>query len=430
MPNSASRSQSPNQNNARSVVPIPSTIYHVPGYPKKLIVFRVAASPYFWCRCFFEGKHYKRSTRTDVKRKAIAYARKFFVELVSGVVEPVHRTPKVPTRYAAIARLMLKDEQLRAQIGEVSERYYDCLEQRIGKQLDYFGNWDVRHIGYQQLENYKAELFKAGLSNSTVRLYFAAVNKVLNYAQRLNVIQQQPIKPKVKQIDNARGYFELGEYKTLRRMTRQLLGQTFSITQQTDGAKKAGMALKRVEMTYEFLCLLPFMLYTFIRPTDLKTLKHGHVHIRAGLNGDYLFLKAPETKKHNRPITSMPRACYYYRRLREQQERNGFGRDTDYIFQPELLNRDSAYRKIFNQFALLTERTGLKMSADDEVRTLYSMRHTAIMYRLMFGGEISLLTLARNARTSVAMIERFYAAQLDSSKVTAEIHTKRSRSKK
>lgn len=73
------------------------------------------------------------------------------------------------------------------------------------------------------------------------------------------------------------------------------------------------------------------------------------------------------------------------------------------------------------------EHTGLRMSSDDEVRTLYSMRHTAIMYRLMFGGEISLLTLARNARTSVAMIERFYAAQLDSSKVTAEIHTKRRR---
>jgi hypothetical protein len=76
---------------------------------------------------------------------------------------------------------------------------------------------------------------------------------------------------------------------------------------------------------------------------------------------------------------------------------------------------------------MLLEQTGLKMSMDGEVRSLYSMRHTAIMFRLMFGGDISLLTLARNARTSVAMIERFYAAQLDSSKVTVEIHTKRRR---
>lgn len=349
------------------------------------------------------------------------------MELLSEQIQPVYRQPKKPTRYAALARLMLKDEALRAEHGEVSKRYYDCLSQRIGQQLGMLGDLDVRDMGYEQLEQYKAELFKRGLSNSTVRLHFATINKVLIHAQRLNVIQQQPIKPKVKQIDNARGYFELSEYKTLRKTSRRLLGQSFTITQQQDGVKRAGQALKRVEMTVEFLCLLPFMLYTFIRPTDLKTLKHGHVNVRTGLNGDYLFMRAPETKKHNRPITSMPKAAYYYQKLRTEQQRQGYGRDSDYLFQPELQNRDSAYRKIANQFAVLLEQTGLKTSMDGEVRTLYSMRHTSIMYRLMYGGEISLLTLARNARTSVAMIERFYAAQLDSSKVTTEIHAKRRR---
>jgi hypothetical protein len=40
------------------------------------------------------------------------------------------------------------------------------------------------------------------------------------------------------------------------------------------------------------------------------------------------------------------------------------------------------------------------------------LRHTAITYRLLYGKGIDLLTLARNARTSVEMIERFYASQL------------------
>ena len=56
---------------------------------------------------------------------------------------------------------------------------------------------------------------------------------------------------------------------------------------------------------------------------------------------------------------------------------------------------------------------------------LYSLRHTAIMYRLLFGGDINLLTLARNARTSVAMIERFYAAQLEGQLVVNELHQRR-----
>ena len=45
-------------------------------------------------------------------------------------------------------------------------------------------------------------------------------------------------------------------------------------------------------------------------------------------------------------------------------------------------------------------------------RTLYSLRHTAITLRLLYGGKIDLLTLARNARTSVEMIEKFYSSNL------------------
>ena len=47
------------------------------------------------------------------------------------------------------------------------------------------------------------------------------------------------------------------------------------------------------------------------------------------------------------------------------------------------------------------------------LRTLYCLRHTSIMFRLLYGQGIDMLTLARNARTSVQMIERFYASSLD-----------------
>ncbi|MGV1017909.1 MAG: hypothetical protein ACOYBW_11105, partial [Fluviibacter phosphoraccumulans] len=46
-------------------------------------------------------------------------------------------------------------------------------------------------------------------------------------------------------------------------------------------------------------------------------------------------------------------------------------------------------------------------------RTLYSLRHTCIMYRLMFGVGMSTLVLAKNARTGEDMIKRFYASQLE-----------------
>jgi hypothetical protein len=51
-------------------------------------------------------------------------------------------------------------------------------------------------------------------------------------------------------------------------------------------------------------------------------------------------------------------------------------------------------------------------AANGQTRTIYSLRHTAMTLRLLYGKNIDLITLARNARTSVDMIERFYSSNL------------------
>jgi hypothetical protein len=56
---------------------------------------------------------------------------------------------------------------------------------------------------------------------------------------------------------------------------------------------------------------------------------------------------------------------------------------------------------------------GFAQGARGEERSLYSPRHNCIMYRLLYGEGLDLLTLARNARTSTEMIERFYASHLE-----------------
>jgi hypothetical protein len=59
-----------------------------------------------------------------------------------------------------------------------------------------------------------------------------------------------------------------------------------------------------------------------------------------------------------------------------------------------------------------------------EARTLYSLRHTAIMFRLLYG-DIDLLTLARACRTSVEMLDRFYARGLHAEMNIDRIHATR-----
>lgn len=152
-------------------------------------------------------------------------------------------------------------------------------------------------------------------------------------------------------------------------------------------------------------------------------MKHKHIEIRSGAQGDYLYMPIPETKKHDKPITLLPRAAYY-RQLRAYQEKRGLGSDDHFVFVPDMENRTYAYRFLTRQFDVLLEAIAASLN-DDGDKTLYSLRHTSIMFRLIYGGEINLLTLARNARTSVAMIERFYASRLEGGMMVNELHTKR-----
>ena len=66
-----------------------------------------------------------------------------------------------------------------------------------------------------------------------------------------------------------------------------------------------------------------------------------------------------------------------------------------------------------NQFRFLLDKAGLTEANGGRRHSLYSLRHTAICLRLLHSkGQVNLLNLAKNARTSVSQIERFYASQL------------------
>jgi hypothetical protein len=55
------------------------------------------------------------------------------------------------------------------------------------------------------------------------------------------------------------------------------------------------------------------------------------------------------------------------------------------------------------------------------------LRHTAITLRLLYGQGIDMLTLARNARTSVNMVERFYASVLSGEMNVGLLQSRRGR---
>lgn len=67
-------------------------------------------------------------------------------------------------------------------------------------------------------------------------------------------------------------------------------------------------------------------------------------------------------------------------------------------------------------------RARLKRDRDEKPRTAHSLRHTYICMRLMEGADI--YQMAKNCRTSVEMIEKFYAAHIKSTLDAASINVR------
>jgi hypothetical protein len=177
------------------------------------------------------------------------------------------------------------------------------------------------------------------------------------------------------------------------------------------------------------------MVNTFVRPSDIRNLQHQHITVVRGEH-TYLRMNLPESKRHGAPIVSMPAAVAVYERLREHHSTSGLGDADDYLFLPQQRDRTKALEQLGWQFKYIQSKVGLKNNAavgeaenasSGPARTLYSLRHTSITLRLLYGGHIDLLTLARNARTSVEMVERFYASQLTAEMNIGLLHGRRTR---
>lgn len=111
-------------------------------------------------------------------------------------------------------------------------------------------------------------------------------------------------------------------------------------------------------------------------------------------------------------VVKLKKAADVYEVLLGREKAKVFGKPDDYVFCPHQLNRDYAFRDITRQFDQVLKVAGLKKGANGDARTLYSLRHTCIMFRMINGEGIDPLTLARSARTSAEMIDRFYGKHL------------------
>lgn len=434
-------------------VPITSTITPVPGYPRKLVVFKMAASQYWQIRCWIAGKTYRRSARTTSLRAAQAAARQFYEELLArqysageaAQAAAVARADPgieagLPTAVAAgrkgrgvdertsfgtWAAKLYANEQARVSRGEFSRGSLQVLRNRLDAHiLPRFAQLPVAAINHEVLLKF-AQFLSQKFTSTTVSQYLIAVRKIMSHAARSGVIDALPEFPKIKVLNAPRSAFTPTEYWRVLRQARALRGQEHPHTRRY---LRSQYKLRHgdTRMPHDLAWAVGFMVNAFIRPSDLKTLKHRHVEIVRGKQ-TYLRLTLPETKRHGAPIVTLPPAVRIYEQILKHQRAQGRGGPDDYLFLPHLDDRHYALSVLGVMLNWVLEDTGLKMSAHGKPRTLYCLRHSAITFRLLYGSGIDLLTLARNARTSIDVINKHYASTVTGEQNISMLQSRRTR---
>lgn len=403
-------------------VPIPDTIQAVPNYPAKLVIFRIAASPFYYVRFYDSGKILKRSTKTEKKADALKAAIAFYEELL--VRKAGGLAIGKNARFEICAKEMLTLQEARIKRGELNARINYEEESRLRKHLlPFFRAYDVGNIDYFAIESYLNTLTDAGLKVATLQLHASLLRKILKHAHRKQIILYLPAFPTIKMQDDPRGYFNSKQYAKLHNKAKALIGEEIIQRDAKDYVQR------HVRITEELYNLILFMVNTFVRPTDIKVLQNKHVEIVRKPN---LFLRLVHqgTKKHSQPMVSMPIAVEVYERQVEYQKQRNYGKPDDYVFMPEHANREYALVQLRRQYEYLLEKTALKKDAKGNVRTLYSLRHTAIMFRLTNADNLDMFTLAKNARTSVEMIQRFYGSHLHGEMMVEKLQSRKAKKAK
>jgi integrase len=183
-----------------------------------------------------------------------------------------------------------------------------------------------------------------------------------------------------------------------------------------------------------------FLANTGLRPDEAKNLQHRDVAIvEDEATGETILEIVVRGKRGVGYCKSMPSAVRPYQRLlgrakpvqvksrREKQRRRREGLP-DYATEPAVLEYPQLTDPVFpgnhvKLFNGILDRAKLKRDRDEKPRTAYSLRHTYICMRLMEGADI--YQIAKNCRTSVEMIEKFYAAHIKSTLDAASINVRR-----
>ncbi len=376
----------------------------------KVHVYRRENSNCWQCSAYLAGKNRRKSTKQTSLSLAKEIAEDWYLGL-RGKVRDGRLTNEKTFKEAAIQ--FQREYEIITQ-GQRNPEYVVGVKRRIDNYLiPFFGSYGLSEITsglvqefriYRQSNsvppfNRKAPEVRRPPSRSTIHQEIVALRQVLKTAIRHQWLDRLPdlsLPYKTAGKITRRAWFSPDEYKQLYEATRQNI-------QKSKGTKSFRPAMQ----LHDFVL---FMANTGLRPDEALRLEHRDVEIVDDLDSGETILEIEVRGKRGIGFCkSMPGAVRPLERLRERNQ----PRPDEKLF-------PTFQRKMFNR---ILDEEKLKLDRDGQRRTAYSLRHTYICLRLMEGADI--YQVAKNCRTSVDMIEEYYASHIKTMINAAAVNVRR-----
>lgn len=389
----------------------------------KLHVYRRENSGCWQCSTYLAGKNWRVSTKEDSLAHAKDFAQDWYLGLVgksrAGML-------KVGKTFKQAAELFLQEYEVITE-GERHPRYINIIEGTLRVHLlPFLGSKVVSEITPGLVQEYRIHRMTSRLdkktgepkrpARGTIRSEVVVLRQVLKAAYRHGWLPYMPdlsAPYKASGKISHRAWFSPEEYKMLYEATR--------------ADAKAVQSLYRKYIREQFHDFVLFMANTGLRPDEAARLEFRDVAIVTDeAMGERILEIEVRGKRGVGYCKSMAGAVIPYERL-QKRFRPPFGTRRK-RGEPRVKNMPGPMDKIFG----LTEadllnavlaKLNLKFDRDGNRRTAYSLRHTYICLRLMEGADI--YQIAKNCRTSVEMIETFYASHIKNTLDAAAINVRK-----
>lgn len=373
----------------------------------KLQLYKRANSPHWQCSCSVAGKQRRSTTKEESLAQAKDVAQDWYLGLLgkyrAGELKEGVTFKKASDHFRKEYEVITE--------GERSKAYVESHGMRLDVHLlPFFGDKIVTEITPGLVQEYRVHRMTSRKdkdgnpkrpARSTLHHEIITLRHVLKTANRHGWLPYLP--------DISAPYKTSGKIKHRAWFSPEEYKQLYKATGERAKNPKKERWRSACEDLHDYVL---FMVNSGLRPDEAKRLEMRDVEIaRDGPNAEEILHLTVRGKRGVGYCKTMPGAMMPYKRMVKRHTL----KPTDRLFpriQRELLNT-------------ILDELDLKHDREGNPRTSYSLRHTYICFRLMEGADI--YQIAKNCRTSVEMIEKFYAAHIKNMLDASAINVRRGR---